>query len=393
MNRGNVHAYTGSAESLNQIVITYDSALIVNRAIMILLAAICLTILYLRFSIAERSGNVEKFSVLNLSTAAERVYYSEGSQATRLDQFDKPDYTASAIPQRVALPEVVRANEGIRAHVNKLIAALGVEFQLLRAERSLVVLLPLAVFLSILEVAFYNITPDVSYSAAYATNTAKLLLLFLLGMTVFYTGEATHRDREMRVEQVLWATPAPSNVLLLSKFLAVLSLTGSLIVLVGLAAIFIQLLRGHTPVDLSAYLITYSVTLLPSIVFMTGASLVLNVLLRDKYLAYALSIGTGVGLVYLYSQGYTHWIYNPVLYNLWTYSDLTGEGSGRILIHRLYCLALAGLFLVIAVLCFQRKSTKDLIVNGCLGGYAWAGLVGLVSLIIAIGTGMLLVAQ
>jgi hypothetical protein len=42
---------------------------------------------------------------------------------------------------------------------------------------------------------------------------------------------------------------------------------------------------------------------------------------------------------------------------------------------------------------FQRKSTRSLIVNGRLGGYAWAGLVGLVSLSIAIGTGMLLVGQ
>ncbi len=232
--------------------------------------------------------------------------------------------------------------------------------------------MPLASFLSILEVAFYNIPADVSYSAAYATNTAKLLLLFLLGMTVFYTGEAMHRDREVRIEPVLWAAPAPNSVLLLSKFLATLSLTLSLMVLVGLAAIMIQLLRGHTPVDISAYLITYSVILLPSIVFMTGASLVLNVLLRDKYLAYALSIGTGVGLVYLYSQGYNHWLYNPVLYNLWTYSDLTGTALNRILIHRVYCLAVAGLFLAGAHLCFQRKSTRGLIVNGRLGVMAWA---------------------
>ena len=86
----------------------------------------------------------------------------------------------------------------------------------------------------------------------------------------------------------------------------------------------------------------------------------LNVLLRDKYLAYALSIGTGVGLVYLYSQGHNGWLYNPLLYHLWTYSDLTGTALDRILIHRVYCLALAGFFLAVAHLCFQRKSAKGL---------------------------------
>jgi ABC-type transport system involved in multi-copper enzyme maturation permease subunit len=218
--------------------------------------------------------------------------------------------------------------------------------------------MPLASFLSILEVAFYKIPADVSHSAAYATNTAKLLLLFLLGMTVFYTGEAMHRDREVRIEPVLWAAPVPNSVLLLSKFLATLSLTLSLMVLVGLAAISTQLLRGHTPVEISAYLITYSVVLLPTIVFMTAASIGLSVLLRDRYLAYALSIGIGVGLVYLYSQGYNHWLYNPVLYNLWTYSDLTGPALGRILVQRIYCLLLAALFLVVAHLGFQRNSTR-----------------------------------
>ena len=357
MNRGGkFHAI--SAEVMNHLVVTYETDLIVNRAVIILIAAIVLTILYSRFSMAERSAKVEQFSVLNLSTAAEGIYYPESSPATRVNEFEKPVYKASAIFPRVALPEVARLNEGIRANVNKLIAALGVEFRLLRSERSLVVILPLAISLSILEVAFYNMPADVSYSAAYATNTAKSLLLFLLGMTVFYTGEAIHRDREVRIEPVSWATPAPNNVLLLSKFLAVLSLTFSLIVLVGLSAIIIQLLRGHMPVDISAYLIVYSVILLPSIVFMTGASVVLNILLRDKYLAYALSIGTGVGLIYLYSQGYKHWPYNPVLYNLWSYADLTGPALGRILVQRIYCLVLAALFLVIAHLGFQRKSTK-----------------------------------
>lgn len=388
MNRGNVHTYKGSAELLNQLVVVYDTDLIVNRAMMILLAAICLTILYVRFVVAERPGKVE-FSVLNLSTASERIYYPESSQATLLEEFDKPDYRARAIIPRVALPEVDRVNEGIRANVNKLIAALGVEFRLLRAERSLVLILPLAIFLSIFEVAFYNIPSDVFYSAAYATNTAKLLLLFLLGMTVFYTGEAMHRDREVRIEPVLWAAPAPNNVLLLSKFLAVLSLTISLIVLVGLAAILIQLVRGHTPVDISAYLMAYSVILLPGIVFMTGASIALNVLLRDKYLAYALSIGTGVGLVYLYSQGLNHWLYNPVLYNLWTYSDLTGAGVGRILIHRFYILALAGFFLAVAHLSFKRQPAKGFWVNGQLASKGWAVLVTVVSLCIAVASGIM----
>src|SRR3989454_2266666 len=246
-----------SAEVVNQLVITYDSNLIVNRAMMILFAAICLTILYLRFTMAERRGKVEKFSVLNLSTAAEGVYYPESSPATRLDEFEKPDYKSSAFFPRVPVPEVFRVNEGIRANVNKLIAALGVEFRLLRAERSLIVLVPLALVLSIFDVAFFRVTPEVSYSATYATSTANAMLLFLIGMSVFYTGEAMHRDRELRIEPVLWSAPVSNSVLLMSKFFATTALTLSLVTLTGLTAIATQVLRGHRPVELRPYLITY----------------------------------------------------------------------------------------------------------------------------------------
>ena len=49
----------------------------------------------------------------------------------------------------------------------------------------------------------------------------------------------------------------------------------------------------------------------------------LNVLLRDKYFAYAVSIGLGGALFYLYSIGQNHWLYNPLAYRLWSYADLT----------------------------------------------------------------------
>jgi ABC-type transport system involved in multi-copper enzyme maturation permease subunit len=343
MNQRNLHMT--SVEVINRMVVVYDSTEIINRAGMILIAGICLTIVYLRFSTTERSGPAENFSVLNLSTAAERVYYPESSEASLLEGFGSRAH--------VTIPEVSRANEGIRANVDKLMAALKVEFRLLRAERSLVVVMPLAIFLSILEVAFYNIPPDVSHSAAYATNTANLLLLFLIGMAVFYTGEAMHRDREVKIEPVVWSTPAPNSVLLLSKCLATLVLMFTLILVVGLIAMVIQRVRGHTPVEFSGYLMVYGVVLVPSIIFLTAVVVAFNVLLRNKYLVYVVAIGTGAGLVYLYNVGYNRWLYNPLLYRLWTYSDLT---SVKILAYRVYCLALAAFCLALAHIFFERKS-------------------------------------
>jgi ABC-2 type transport system permease protein len=346
-----------SAEWVNQLIIAYDSDLIVNRGFMLLFAAICLTILYSRFTIAERPGSVEKFSTLNLSTAAERVYYDLDSfQETRGHQFDKHDSPESAVLRVIPLPEVARANEGIHANLNKLIAALGVEFRLLLSERSLFAIMPLAIVLSTLDVAFWSVAPGPSLSAAYAGHTARSLLLFMLGIAIFYTGEAMHRDRDLRIEPLLWSQAVPNYALLLSKLLATLLLTLGLILAVVLITITLQGVKHDGPVELAAYLRIYCIILIPNAIFLAAAALALNVLLRDRYLTYAAAIGTGAGLFYLYSQGHNGWLYNPMLFQLWTYSDLIGGATqSRILWHRIYVFAFAGLFLSLAHLWHPRR--------------------------------------
>src|ERR1043166_1197353 len=99
----------------------------------------------------------------------------------------------------------------------------------------------------------------------------------------------------------------------------------ALVLVGGLTTIATQLFRGYTPVDLSAYLIINAIVVVPAIIFMTSFVVASNVLLRNKYLAYVMAIGTGAGLFYLYNFGYNHWLYNPLLYRLWKYGDLRSE--------------------------------------------------------------------
>jgi hypothetical protein len=90
---------------------------------------------------------------------------------------------------------------------------------------------------------------------------------------------------------------------------------------------------------------------------MAAAALSLSVLVRDRYLTYVLAIGVGSGLFYLYTQGHNHWLYNPLLFQLWDYADLSGSAKdSHILWNRLYILTLAGLFLLGAHLWYPRKS-------------------------------------
>jgi hypothetical protein len=108
-------------------------------------------------------------------------------------------------------------------------------------------------------------------------------------------------------------------------------------------------------------------------------------------LTYAVSLGIGGAAYYLISQGYNNWLYNPMLYRLWTPSDLAMGGSflSRILIHRVYCLSLSALLFSLALLFFERKSGTGLIVHRRLSGKGWTCLLALASMLVAIITGMI----
>jgi len=328
---------------LNQYVVTYHAAAYVNRASMIIVTALCLLIVYLRFRIDPQANKSEHFTNLVLADAPEKIAYSA--------PYELPVDTPRA-RDRITLPTVTSL-QGRAATRFKILAAMGVEFRLLRAERGLILLLPVVIFFSFFSVPFSRIPVAVSYSVTAATNTSNSLLLLFACMIVFYLGEMMHRDREVKIQPVVWSTPAPNSVFLLSKCMSMTLVALSFAITGSLIAIVAQLFRGHTPIDFSAYLLINAVVVLPSIIFMTSLVVALNVLLRNKYVANVVAVGIGASLFYLYSVGYNHWSYNPMLYQLWKYPDLTG---GRILAYRLYCLGLAAVCLALAHVFYERKS-------------------------------------
>ncbi len=331
----------------NQMKTVYDFDLIANRFAMLVIATLLLLFLYYRFKTTERSAHPKTFSLLNLSTNSVRQFY------------EMPDVVPQEFHKTVVpIPVVSVANEGFANNVQKLFAALVIEFRLLFSERSLPVVMSLAVFLSILEVTFWPVRAAPSFSAAYAGNTAGSILLFLIGIPIFYIGEAIYRDRDVRMEGLLWSHPIPSYVILSAKFLSTLLLVFCLIVSVGVIAIAIQIAKSNTPLELSAYLNVYLMILLPDAIFLSAFFLALHVLLPGRYLAYVAGTGICVGLFYIYSHGHTGWLYNPLLFKLWSYSDLAGPNRLRILMLRGYTLALAAGFISFAHLANARRTLR-----------------------------------
>ena len=338
---------------VNQIVVTYGTETIVNRVLLIATALIILGAVASRFSITPRTWRGDQFASLNLSSPPESIQYGR-EVLSELPPTSIPQ-AAETASSHVALPKASLMNSGFLASARKLWAAFSIESRLLRSERTLIVFIPLAALLSFLALPFSSTGQTASPSYAFASSTTNGLLIFILGVICFYAGEAMFRDRELRVEPLLWSTPASNAVFLLSKMFATLGLAMALVVVCVVTTILTQVLRGQTPVDLWAYVSIHGLILVPSLIFMTAACTALAAMLREKYLTYAVVIALSGGLYYLYTIGHNHWLYNPVLYGLWSPAELQDSTMFmRLVVLRAYTLALALLGVLIAHLFFSR---------------------------------------
>ena len=412
-----MNAYTGdqwaqSADYFNSIVVGYDADMLLNRAFVLAASAACLAFLYARFSMTERpaASNADPVTTLGLATetnwlsgatsetlpartveasgAARRRELAGVARAASAPAFARDD-AARGGATRVEVPRVTLSEGGLRAGLSQFVAALATEFRLLRSERSLFVIVPVALLLCVLSLAEFGVRPEggVSYSATYAARAVDTVLLFLFAAAVFYTGEAMHRDRELRVEPLLWSAPAPDAALILSKFAANLLLSLALVALVCLSVAALQLFKGHGPVAAGPYFAAAFVILLPGVAFMVAGSVALNVLLRDKHLAYVAALAACGALVYSLNLGFTNALYNPVLYQLWTPADLSAAPTPRLLAHRLYTLALASHCLALAHLFFGRKLSGVFWRRGRLRSLGWSLLAAAVTAAAAVAAG------
>lgn len=394
----NANGRNRSAELVNQMVITYDWQLLANRSIALAVAAICLLITYRRFTYAEDGRASDKQAthtgLLGLVEKSDRLYHKElAAEAFPVTPVTTGQGEILDERKPVQLPQATIMHKGFAGQLRRLLAATAVEFRLLGGERCLVILLPLTVLMCVAQLAPLAGASTVSspeLSALYAANSTDSLLLLLFGVSIFFTGEAVFRDRELRLEALLWCAPAADAVFLLAKFLAVVLLSCGFVMLGALTAIGLQSYRNSATLELSAYLKVYAIILLPAVAFMSAASLLLSVLSGEKYVAYIAGVASGGGLFYLFTQGHKGWLYNPVLFQLWEYADLGGTGGNfaRILLQRLYWLAIAIACLAAAQFFFRREAARSIIVNQRLSEKGRALVIALAAALLAVATGL-----
>lgn len=346
-----------TAEVLNQMTVSYDVGVIANRLALVCLSFICLAFTWRRFAAIEEKGVGSapvRNAVIGLTAPNPDLPVPVRSQLAVARPLPTPERAGG--PASV-IPSVTIQLEGWRARLRQVSAAAGAEIRLLRSERSLLVIVPITVTACLIELVVYRIESLTPYSALFASRIASTLLLFLFGIAVFYTGEAWHRDHASKIVSLISSTPAPDLVLLLAKASGTFAISFNLILICTALAIALQAIEGHWPLRAGAYVIANLVILLPSVVFMIAAALALNVVLRDRYLVYAISLAAGGALYFVTGQGHIHWLYNPVLLRAWDADALAWNSAQlpTLLLSRIHALLLSAILIVAALLLFKRR--------------------------------------
>ena len=167
-----------------------------------------------------------------------------------------------------------------------------------------------------------SVHPVTSQMLQALQNAYSLILIIIV---LFYAGELIGKERSAKINEVTDAMPVPNWVPLTAKFGALIAVIVCFQLLGGIAAILIQLGKGHTQLELAVYARTL---LLNGIFFvlMGGMALCLQVFTNNRYVGYALLVLVLIGQIVLGTLDFTHNLYNYASAPNAPYSDMNGYG-------------------------------------------------------------------
>jgi len=180
---------------------------------------------------------------------------------------------------------------------------------------------------------------------------------FIFFIIMFYTGETLQRDRITRYAFINDSLPPPNWVLNGSKLISLLIIGAGLSLLPVLMGIIIQLAKGFHQFNFPAYFTYLFLILLPKLLEMVIFCYLVNVVVNNKFAAYAIGVTFWVGVFFLDTTNIFN--YHLLLYSYTPgvgISDMDGIGHMALPIgwFDLYWLLFAGILIIISALFYYR---------------------------------------
>lgn len=373
---GEVTRYWTAAE-MNTRLVALEGNLLFNRLFVLGLSALFLGLAWVRFSMTERAP----------SRWRQRRLAKQAAAAAR----------AEAVPPR-ALTAPVTRSFGMGHALASFGVRLRTEVLLVLKSPGLIVLLALALALTQINLSFAQTiygTPSYPLTANVITTVLGNMLLFSLIVAVFYGGELVWRERDVKIGEIVDATPVPAWVMFVPKILAIFVVLLAMS-LAGMAqGIGYQLAKGAPSIDFGLYLTAFVLPQSVDLLLFAVLAVFFQVLSPNKYVGWGLFLVWFLTRIFLSNLGYANILYNfgggpgePL-------SDMNGTGGFWVggLIARAYWACFAVLLLVASHWAWPRGTVVAVVprlkgmarrVTLASGGIAVAALAGMV------GTGLVI---
>ena len=182
-------------------------------------------------------------------------------------------------------------------------------------------------------------------------------------IAIYYGGELVWRDRDRKMNEIIDASPVPGWSYMIPKTIGVTFVLFAALIISGIAAIIIQLLRGYTDFEIGKYLGWYVVPGAVDMVMLAILSVFVQALSPNKYVGWGIMVIYLVGTMVLGNLGFDHPLYfygsgapNPIFSDL-NDNNLNGWAGWAI---RFYWIAVAVIWAALAHLLWRRGTETRL---------------------------------
>ncbi len=200
-----------------------------------------------------------------------------------------------------------------------------------------------------------------SGTSSYPTTFSILTLinsfnLFLLIIAIFYSGELIWKERTINFNLILDTAPVPSAIGLVAKFSALVLVYMVLLLLLIVAGVLTQAMYGYFEFDLPVYFGTLYSSTLSFLVVYTVLSFLVQVLVDNKFLGFALCIIFFIITAMMNKIGIDRSLLQFGSGGLGTFSDMNlyGHFVRPFSWLKLYWLAFSAILFVVAVVFYVR---------------------------------------
>lgn len=280
-----------TAAEMNALAIPLEGNLLFNRLFTMGLAVAFLILAGARFSMTERAPS--RWRLWRLARAASRAQKGEALRPLAGTPRNGPGF-------------------GVNHVALALWTRLKVETLLVLKSPGLIVLLLIALAFTTINLAFsQTIYGTASYplTANIVTTVIDSMSLFTLIIAVFYGGELVWRERDVRINEIIDATPVPGWAVFVPKILAVLAVLLAVSLAGMLAGIAYQLVLGAEAIDMGLYLVSYVLPQSIDLLLIAVLAVFFQVLSPNKYIGWGLMLVWFVIRIFLSNLGYSNMLY------------------------------------------------------------------------------------